>query len=156
MNVLIDTNILTRLAQPGRASHSSALAALDTLRASGDRICVVPQNLYEFWVVCTRPEAENGLGMTPIQAHLELTQLKSLFVLLPDSAGLFEQWERLVTSYGVRGKNAHDARLVAAMLTHNVGHILTFNPEDFARYPMITVLTPEQAAGSTTTQTDSE
>lgn len=48
MNVLIDTNILTRLAQPGRASHSSALAALDTLRASGDRICVVPQNLYDF------------------------------------------------------------------------------------------------------------
>ena len=42
----------------------------------------------------------------------------------------------------VIGKNAHDARLVAAMRVHGVTHLLTFNDQDFARYTGITVLTP--------------
>ena len=36
--------------------------------------------------------------------------------------------------YEVLGVQVHDARLVAAMIAHNVTHILTFNVTDFARY----------------------
>ena len=38
-----------------------------------------------------------------------------------------------------------DARLVAAMTVHGVRHVLTFNGEDFSRYPGITVLDPVKA-----------
>ena len=31
------------------------------------------------------------------------------------------------------GTNAYDARLAAAMLTHGVTHLLTFNAKDFRR-----------------------
>jgi predicted nucleic acid-binding protein len=36
----------------------------------------------------------------------------------------------------------HDARLVAAMKAHGIGRILTFNGEDFERYPDIEVVIP--------------
>jgi predicted nucleic acid-binding protein len=43
----------------------------------------------------------------------------------------------------VKGKTAHDARLVAAMRRHGVNRLLTFNASHFARFAGITVLTPE-------------
>jgi hypothetical protein len=52
------------------------------------------------------------------------------------------EWQRLVVQHDVKGRNAHDARLVAAMNVHGVGHILTFNITDFTRYPGIIVLDP--------------
>jgi hypothetical protein len=44
------------------------------------------------------------------------------------------------------GKNAHDARLVAAMRVHGLTHLLTFNAQDFRRYPGINVVTPGDLA----------
>jgi predicted nucleic acid-binding protein len=77
----------------------------------------------------------------------ELAVLKDLFALLPEPASVFQDWEQLVTTYRVSGKNTHDARLVAVMKAHGIGTILTFNVQDFARYREITVLHPETLAG---------
>ncbi len=43
---------------------------------------------------------------------------------------------------GVTGVKVHDARLVAAMKTYGIGRILTFNKDDFRRYPDIEIITP--------------
>ena len=69
MNVLLDTNILTRLAEPGHAMHQPARDAAKALQSQGHTLCIVPQNLYEFWVVCTRPIASNGLGKSAAEAE---------------------------------------------------------------------------------------
>jgi hypothetical protein len=63
MSVLVGTNILTRAAQPGHPMHNSAVDAVDTLRSRGEELCVVAQNLIEFWAVATRPLSVNGLEM---------------------------------------------------------------------------------------------
>ena len=55
MDVLTDTNIIIRGVHRQAAQHREALRALKELRNRGDRVCVVPQNLYEFWTVATRP-----------------------------------------------------------------------------------------------------
>lgn len=47
-----------------------------------------------------------------------------------------------MTTHAVSGKNAHDARLVAAMLAHGLTHLLTFNDADFQRFTGITTVTP--------------
>jgi predicted nucleic acid-binding protein len=104
----------------------------------------VPQNLYEFWVVCTRPVAQNGLGLSPAEPQAELTRLKALFVLLDETPAVYPQWEQLVARHQVSGKNAHDARLVAVLMVHGLSRLLTFNVSDFARYPGVTVLEPGQ------------
>ena len=49
MSVLLDTNILTRSAQPGHPMHKAAVDAVDVLRTRGEQLYVVPQNLVEFW-----------------------------------------------------------------------------------------------------------
>lgn len=147
MNTLVDTNILVRTAQPAHSMHRLALDAMAELRRQGDTLCAVPQSIYEFWVVRTRPVAQNELGMSLTAAQTELSRLKSLFTLLNDNSAIFPQWEQLVIQYQIQGKNAHDARLVAAMMVHGLSRILTFNVGDFQRYQTLTVLEPSQVVG---------
>jgi predicted nucleic acid-binding protein len=146
MNVLLDTNILSRMAQPGHVQHQAALDATTALRFRGDVLCLVPQVLYEYWVVATRPAAVIGLGFPVPVVAAELIRIMSFFPLLPDTATIFPEWERLVTAHHVTGKNAHDARLVVAMSVHGLTHLLTFNTADFARYPGVTALDPAVVA----------
>ena len=142
MNYLVDTNILTRLAEPGHAMHQPALDAVKLLVRQGHKLHIVPQNLYEFWVVCTRPTSVNGLGKTAADAIVELANLKALFLWLDETQAVYGAWEHLVASTPVVGRNAHDARLVAAMTVHGLTHLLSFNAQDFRQYPAITVVTP--------------
>ena len=72
----------------------------------------------------------------------ELTKLKSLFVLLLDSPYIFSEWERLIKLHRSIGKQAHDARIAAAMNVHAVENLLTFNTDDFKRYSDITAINP--------------
>jgi hypothetical protein len=148
MNVLQDTNIVARMAQPGTAQYRTAFDAVAALRLRGDIPCLVPQVLTEFWVVCTRPVSANGLGLSAAQAAAELARVLALFPLLPETAGIFPEWRRLVVAHQVVGRNAYDARLVAGMAVHGITHILTFNTADFTRYPGITVLDPAAVAAA--------
>jgi len=143
VSILLDTNILTRLVQPDHPHHISARDAVRILLERNEDLAIVPQNLYEFWVVATRPAGKNGLGMTVEQARSELSQIRGLFRLFRDERGILSRWEQLVFDYDVKGKIAHDAKLVAAMLRHDTTNLLTFNADDFTHFPGITVLTPE-------------
>jgi len=146
MSYLVDTNLLLRLAEPKHLMYHTVLDATDTLRKRGESLIVVPQNLIEFWAVATRPRANNGLGMTVDEAAAELISLKALFVLLLDEPAVFSEWERLVMQHRVSGKQAHDARIVAAMKVHSVTQLLTFNTDDFKRYADITAVHPSNVA----------
>jgi predicted nucleic acid-binding protein len=142
MRILIDTNVLLRSIELGQSHHQSSVSAVDLLRKKKHDLCIVPQVLYEFWSVATRPIENNGLGMTPIDAHSEIILIQKLFHLLRDERGVYAYWEQLVSSHGVRGKQAHDARIAAAMQRHSVTHLLTFNTADFARFSFVTAVSP--------------
>ncbi|MGZ8842844.1 MAG: type II toxin-antitoxin system VapC family toxin [Pyrinomonadaceae bacterium] len=142
MSFAVDTNVLLRSLDVGHAAQPVAQDALIALRNRGEILCVFPQNLIEFWAVATRPVANNGLGLTIARAEEELANLQYLFPLLPDLEEIFREWKRLVSYHQVIGKQAHDARIVAAMVVHNVSNLLTFNTDDFKRYAEITVVNP--------------
>lgn len=142
MSHLLDTNILLRLAQKTHVMHPVARRALISLRKQGEGLCIVPQNIIEFWVVATRPIANNGLGVSIGEAARATKKLRRLFKLVPDSSAIFVQWESLVLQYQVSGKQAHDARLVAAMTTHDTTRVLTFNTDDIKRFSGITAVDP--------------
>ena len=144
MTFLVDTNVLIRSVEPGSLHYQPARMAPAALRTQGHTLHIVPQNLYEFWVVCTRPTAVNGLGKTAAETAVEIANLKRFFTFLPDTPAVYPTWEQFVTSYDVLGKPAHDARLVAAMQVHRVTHLLTFNDADFKRFPGLTVVTPAE------------
>src|ERR1700736_6387720 len=120
MSTLVDTSILIRTIFKPDRNHQLAVDAVDRLRQQNDLLLLLPQIFYELWVVCTRPAAQNGLGMTPAQVEAEITRLEQLFTILDDSPDIFREWRRVVTQYQVCGKNGHDARLVAAMHVHHL------------------------------------
>jgi hypothetical protein len=105
-------------------------------------ICLVPQVLYEFWVVATRPAASNGLRFSPEATLNDLRRARQLFRLLLDERGLYPIWEKQVVEHRVCGKSAHDARLVAAMARHGIRHLLTANPAHFHRFTDMILWTP--------------
>lgn len=143
MSYLVDTNVLLRLVQKNHPMRPAARRALLALRRGGEELCVIPQNIIEFWAVATRPLTSNGLGLTADEAAKETRKLKRIFSLRPDSPAIFAEWEALVIRHQVAGKQAHDARLAAAMKAHGISHILTFNTDDFKRFTGITPVSPQ-------------
>jgi predicted nucleic acid-binding protein len=142
MGYLVDTNLLLRSSDIDHPLYEIATNAVNLLLSRDERVCIVPQNLIEFWNVYTRPLANNGLGHTVAEAIEEVRRLKDFFELLPDTADIYLRWESLVTKYEVKGVRVHDAKLVAAMMVHGMSHILTFNVDDFSRYEEIITINP--------------
>lgn len=125
MRVLLDTNILLRLGNQGHSLHSTAAQAVELLEARRCDCTIVPQVLYEYWVVGTRPAEQNGFGIDAVVADAAMTAWLRRFLLLPDEQGIFSHWRSLVLGHAVKGKAAHDARLVASMLHHGVKNIVS-------------------------------
>ena len=143
MKWLADTNILLRSVQTSHPMYGDASRAVDVLLDRSDELCVIAQNLIEFWSVATRPMANNGLDFSIARTIQEVAKLKTVFVVLPDTANILPEWERLVVNHQVLGKQVYDARLVAAMSVHHVTHLLTFNTDDFKRFTTITAVNPQ-------------
>ncbi|HKD36798.1 MAG TPA: PIN domain-containing protein [Pirellulales bacterium] len=146
MRILLDTNILVRLADVSSPHHEIASEAVDRIEADDHELCVVPQIAYEFWVVVTRPVSDNGLGLSSVAAEESVESWKSIFTMLLDERGVYSNWRDLVRQTGVIGKRAHDARLVAAMLRHGLTHILTFNAQHFRQFGKVQILEPSAVA----------
>ncbi len=146
--ILLDTNILLRYACAVDPVFATVDAAISTLHARGEVLCVVPQNIYEFWAAGTRPTAANGLSLTISECQVQVARIKRLFRLLADLPTLLAEWESLVIAHSCSGRSSFDARLIAAMRTHGMIRILTLNGTDFARFPGIAVLDPTAIAAS--------
>lgn len=142
MTVVLDANILLRLTDRAAPLHTVTVTAVRALATRGDTLVTVPQSHYEFWVAATRPLANNGLGLPVADCQLEADQLLVRFPALPEAATQFAEWRALVVAHACVGKVAHDARYIAAMRSHGVTHLLTFNTADFARFPGVTILDP--------------
>lgn len=142
MLVLLDTNILLRLAVPTHPMHVVARHAVIKLQANGDRLVLVPQNIYEYWVVATRPIPNNGPGFSTKHTESTVNAFLETFSLLRDERGIFPLWQDLVRSMAITGKLAHDCRIAAAMARLNVNRILTFNVSDFSRFVATSPIDP--------------
>lgn len=66
-----------------------------------------------------------------------------------ESPAAYQAWRQLLEDYNVEGVAVHDARLVAMLQTAGINHILSLNPRDFARYPFVTVVTPQDVVRAT-------
>lgn len=147
--IQLGTNILLQWTVRTDPLHSIVRASLRGLRASGEILCIVPQNLYEFWAAATRPSTANGLGLSIRDTKARMDRIQRVFQFLPDQTDLVFEWERLVVAYQYHGSVSYDARLVAAMRTHQLTRLLTLNTSDFARFPGLTLIDPMAGAAPT-------
>jgi predicted nucleic acid-binding protein len=150
MAVLVDASVALRLRHPQSPHHAQCLAVLDPDVAARHDLRLCAQTLIEYWVVATRPVAQNGFGLTTELATRDLTRLRSFLPTLPEPPDVAERWLRLVSTYDVKGKPSHDARMAAVMEAHGVAQLLTLNARDFSRYTMLACVTPAQLLQATT------
>lgn len=142
MHYLLDTNLLIRIVNPVDSQFRVARSAVHTLFKRRDRVVLVPQVIYECWVVLTRRITSNGLGYSPRNAVRLISKWRNALTFIDDQPGIQEIWFDLVERNSISGKPAHDARLVAAMINHKIDRLLTFNDADFKRFAEITAESP--------------
>jgi predicted nucleic acid-binding protein len=102
VNYAIDSNILARSIENNHPMQEPAREAIDILLTGGASLFVLAQNLYEFWVIVTRPVESNGLGLSPADAQSHLERFERLFSVKFDVPAIYSEWRRLVINAGVR------------------------------------------------------
>lgn len=141
MRLLLDTNVLVRLATV-EASQHLAISLFINARPQSDDLVVAPQCLFEFWTVATRPLDVKGLGMSVAEASQAVRTILQAFILLEDPADLVRRWLGLCEQYDVKGRPSYDARLVAFVLGHRIEAIVTLNAQHYLRYSGFEILSP--------------
>lgn len=139
--VFIDTNVLVYAALSRSPLHSKASDWLNRLGKQGAPLWISRQVVREFLVVMTRPG-----GLTeelPVPTLIEMARyLDGHFLIAEDGPRVTQQLLALMARIPVRGKQVHDANIVATMLVHDIPDLLTRNTSDFIRYSGLITLLP--------------
>lgn len=85
----------------------------------------------------------NGLGLTSQETRKRINQFMIEFIFLEETPDIFSYWLEMVTNNDIKGKRSHHIRLLALMKSHNISHLLTFNPKDFIQLSQITIVQPQ-------------
>ena len=132
--VMLDTNVLLAATDEGRAEHHGALTVLNDWAAGHTDLCTSGQILREYLAVATRAAEMNGLGLSLPDALGNVRAIRERTTLLAEDAKVADRLLGLLTDVECRGKQVHDANLIATMLVHGIGAVVTMNLEDFTRF----------------------
>jgi predicted nucleic acid-binding protein len=146
MRYLIDTGILLRIIDEKDRRHPLVQSAFETLGSQRHDLYITTQNIAELWNVATRPIANNGLNLSPTTVSQLIQHAIGPFCeVLTERDTLPAEFRRLLVNYNVIGKQVHDTRLVAMMLTWQIPNLLTLNERNFRRFEPegITIVAPE-------------
>lgn len=132
--VMLDTNVLLAATDEGRAEHRDALAILNEWAAEGTTLCTSGQILREYLAVATRPVENNGLGLKPADAVSNVRAIRERTTFLAEDARVADRLQGLLADVECGGKQVHDANVIATMLAHGVGTVITMNVQDFVRF----------------------
>ena len=98
------------------------------------------QVLREFLAAASRPGFLVPPPPSPFLAGL-IEDFETRFRIAEDDREVTALLLELIANPGARGRQVHDANIVATMLHHGIPNLLTHNTSDFERYrPWITVL----------------
>lgn len=131
---VLDTNVLLAATDQARPEHHDAVATLSTWPASGLTLYTSGQILREYLAVATRPVQSNGLGMAREEALANVRALRTRLNLLAEDVKVSDRLLELLVDVPCVGKRVHDANIVATMLVHGVGTVVTMNLADFVRF----------------------
>jgi predicted nucleic acid-binding protein len=129
--VFVDTNVWVNVAVPTAPRHALAIASL--ARIATEVLWTSRQVVREFLAVMSRPQTffpENA-PMPDILSRARI--IESQCRVAEDGPDVARQLHTLLAIGDTRGKQIHDANVVATMLAHEIRTLLTDNLGDFAR-----------------------
>lgn len=131
--LFVDTNVLIFAALYQAPEHRLALTRLTELERAGYQLWISRQVLREFVAVLTR----RNYYVKPLSRKAVLAAVHALaagFNVADDTAVTTAQLMQLMTSEELHGRNVHDGNIVATMLQHGIGVLLTDNVRNFAQF----------------------
>jgi len=132
--VLVDANVLLSATAPLRPLHRAALTVLNDWPNRGLLLAASVQVLREYLVVATRPVEVNGLGLDIADALANVASFRARMRVLVDSEPVWDRLQGLIVTHGCKGKQIHDANIVASALTWGLPRLVTANVGDFNRF----------------------
>ncbi len=130
--VFADTNVWVNAAVPTAPRHAQAIVAVG--RPATGTLWTSRQVVREFLAVMSRPQTFFP-GNAPMSDILNRARLiESQCRVAEDGPDVAQQLHDLLAVGDTRGKQIHDANIVATMLAHGIGTLLTDNGSDFARW----------------------
>jgi predicted nucleic acid-binding protein len=93
MFVLADTGVLLRLFEPSDPQHLAVRNSIIQLESQGDEIVAAPQNIAEFWNVCTRPSSSRGgYGLDVLATDQRVQDIEMKFSILIEPVSTYSIW----------------------------------------------------------------
>jgi predicted nucleic acid-binding protein len=132
--VMLDTNVLLAATDERRAEHRDALTVVNDWAARRTDLCTSGQILREYLAVATRPAGENGLGLSLPDALVNVRAIRERTTLLAEDTKVADRLVGLLADIECRGKQVHDANVIATMLVYGIGSVVTMNVQDFVRF----------------------
>ncbi len=140
--LFVDTNILVYATNEDSPWQAIAEQTLETWRGGGTQLCVSVQVLREYLAVTTRPAPSQADGPDFVAIAENLAEFRQSFLLLEDTLLVSQELESLVQQFSVKGRQVHDANLVATLRVHGLRDLLTHNTADFSRYSSLVTIHP--------------
>lgn len=138
---MVDTNVLVYATIDEAPKCEEARQWMTRLQKEVVQLCTTPQIYREYLVVLTRGSLFERT-LTTEEALAALEALRPAFRELSPTSETFAELVSLIRRYEVRGKQVHDANIVAVMETYGIDALATYNRNDFQRFEGIRLLTP--------------
>lgn len=132
--IFIDSNVLLSATAPLRPLHRAAWAVLNEWPSQGLILATSSQVLREYLAVSTRPVNVNGLGLSVDDALDNVAVFRGRMRLFVESEPVWDRLRGLIATYDCKGKQIHDANIVATALAFGVPQLVTANVGDFSRF----------------------
>ena len=131
--MFIDTNVFVNSRILHAPDHDIARERLEHALQGNERLRISRQVVREYLSVVTRQQTW-PITITRQDALDDANRLIGGFEILEDGPVVTELLIALCREVSVRGKQIHDANIVATMLAYGEHRLLTFNEADFHRY----------------------
>ncbi|MHB8337840.1 MAG: type II toxin-antitoxin system VapC family toxin [Ignavibacteriaceae bacterium] len=136
--IFFDTNILVYLSSQESPFH---LRVLEKVKELFDKyeIWISRQVLREYAVVMTNSSLlQKPLSSDEVEKDME--KWGSIFRVADEIEETTKYLRELIVLFDVKGKNIHDANIIATMKTYNIERLFTLNLKDFKRFNEIKLI----------------
>jgi predicted nucleic acid-binding protein len=129
----VDTNILLRATISRMNEHREAEALVQSMWEKDIELWISRQIIREYLVQATHPNTfKPPFSIEHVMDQMET--ITALFRVSDENKDVTAQLLQLLKTYPTRGKQIHDANIVAAMLVNGIDTLLTLNLDDFKRF----------------------
>jgi predicted nucleic acid-binding protein len=132
--IFLDTNVLVAATADAHPSHATASTLVARLVAERAPMAISGQICREFLSVMTRQPLGAARALTVDEAIRALDRWRAGCVVLREDQAVLAEFLDLVRKHDVKGKQVHDANIVATMRANGVQRLATLNVADFERY----------------------